>query len=134
MAGIVPRSGPPSPRTVPWYTLNPQVQETENVSLTVEPMVGENVSRLIPYRPGKPIDEVKRELGLDEVIKLASNENSLGPSPRAIEAMREAAERVHLYPDAVCYELRQKVADHLDIPEECLVFGNGSDDIIHLLG
>lgn len=96
--------------------------------------VGTNITRLIPYRPGKPIEEVKRELGLTDVVKLASNENPLGPSPKAVEALREAAHRVHLYPDASCYSLRAAVARHLDVPEDCLVFGNGSDDIIHLLG
>ncbi len=98
------------------------------------PMVGENVTRLVPYRPGKPIEEVKRELGLTEVIKLASNENSLGPSPLAVQALREAAERVHLYPDATCYELREAVSAYLRVPGDWLVFGNGSDDVLHLLG
>ncbi len=97
-------------------------------------MVGENITRLVPYRPGKPIEEVKRELGLTEVIKLASNENPLGPSPRAVDAIREASDRVHLYPDAVCHDLRKGVSRHLNVPEDHLVFGNGSDDIIHLLG
>jgi histidinol-phosphate aminotransferase len=98
------------------------------------PTVGENVTRLVPYRPGKPIEEVKRELGLSHVIKLASNENALGPAPRAAAAMQEAAARVHLYPDGACYELRQAVAAHLGVPGDHLIFGNGSDDIIHLLG
>ena len=96
--------------------------------------VGNNITRLVPYRPGKPIEEVKRELGLTDVIKLASNENPLGPSPKAVEALRKAAERVHLYPDASCYLLRAAVAQHLRVPEDTLVFGNGSDDVIHLLG
>src|SRR5437763_12567021 len=97
-------------------------------------MVGDNILRLVPYRPGKPIEEVQRELGLTEVIKLASNENSLGPSPLALEAIREAAARVHLYPDADCYELRRAVSTFLRVPGEWLVFGNGSDDVLHLLG
>lgn len=95
---------------------------------------GENVTRLVQYRPGKPIEEVQRELGLERVIKLASNENSLGPSPRAMEAIRESAARVHLYPDALCHDLREAVACRLDVSPDQLVFGNGSDDIIHLLG
>src|ERR1044071_732536 len=97
-------------------------------------MVGDNITKLVPYRPGKPIEEVKRELGLREVIKLASNENPLGPSPLAVQAIKEASEHVHFYPDAVCHNLRSAVAQHLEVPEDCLVFGNGSDDIIHLLG
>jgi histidinol-phosphate aminotransferase len=106
------------------------------MSLTVHPelRVGANVTQLVPYRPGKPIEEVKRELGLTHVTKLASNENSLGPSPLAAQALREAAGRVHLYPDAVSFELRQATALHLNVPEDHLIFGNGSDDIIHLIG
>src|SRR5688500_15581576 len=96
--------------------------------------VGENIARLTPYQPGKPIDEVKRELGLKEVIKLASNENSLGPSPLALEAIRESAARANLYPDASSYELVRATAEHLGVPDDHLIFGNGSDDIIHLLG
>src|SRR5687768_9825016 len=96
--------------------------------------VGENITNLHPYRPGKPIEEVKRELGLTEVIKLASNENALGPSPLALRAIREAAESVHLYPDAIAHELSDAVSSHLRIPPDHLIFGNGSDDIIHLLG
>jgi len=96
--------------------------------------VGENIGRLRPYRPGKPIEEVKRELGLTEVIKLASNENALGPSPRAMAALREAATRVHLYPDASSFELTAATVQGLGIPPDHLIFGNGSDDIIHLLG
>jgi histidinol-phosphate aminotransferase len=96
--------------------------------------VGENVSRLVPYQPGKPVEEVQRELGLTEVIKLASNENPLGPSLRAVQALRDAAEKVYLYPDGACYELRQSVASHLQIPQDHLIFGNGSDELIHYLG
>jgi histidinol-phosphate aminotransferase len=96
--------------------------------------VGANVSRLTPYSPGKPIEEVKRELGLARVVKLASNENNLGPSPAALEAIAAAAGRLHLYPDAASHDLRAAVASHLGIPGDHLVFGNGSDEIIHMLG
>src|SRR5438067_3115167 len=94
------------------------------------PMVGENITSLQPYSPGKPIEEVKRELGLTDVVKLASNENALGPSPLAMEAITDAAGRVHLYPDASCHELREAVSSYLEIPGDRLIFGNGSDDII----
>ncbi len=98
------------------------------------PPVGDNILRLVPYRPGKPISEVKRELGLDNVIKLASNENNLGPSPLAVEAMRQAAVSVHLYPDGYCFDLREAAAKHLSIDGDQLIFGNGSDDLIRLIG
>jgi histidinol-phosphate aminotransferase len=88
----------------------------------------------VPYRPGKPIEEVERELGITGIIKLASNENSLGPSPRAIQAMQQFAAKMHIYPDASAYDLRQALAAHLKVAEDTLVLGNGSDDIIHLLG
>src|ERR1051325_5382870 len=96
--------------------------------------VGPNITSLVPYRPGKPIEEVKRELGLDRVIKLASNENNLGPSPLALEAAREAAARVFLYPEGSCHDLRLAVAEHLSIEADHLIFGNGSDDVLRLIG
>ncbi|MBE3583037.1 MAG: histidinol-phosphate transaminase [Limnochordaceae bacterium] len=71
------------------------------------------VTRIAPYVPGKPIEEVQRELGLTDVIKLASNENPFGPSPLAQAAIRQAADQVHLYPDGNAYRLRQALADHL---------------------
>src|SRR5579871_2784657 len=98
------------------------------------PTVSPNIARLVPYKPGKPIEEVERELGITGLIKMASNENPLGPSPRAQEAIRQLAAKMHFYPDADAHDLRHAVAAHLEVDENCLVFGNGSDDIIHLLG
>lgn len=86
------------------------------------------------YSPGKPIDEVKRELGLTRVVKLASNENPLGPSPMAVEAARRAAEQMHLYPDAAAFELKSALAGHFNVPTERVIVGNGSDELLHLLG
>ena len=85
-----------------------------------------------PYMPGKPIDEVKRELGLRNVIKLASNENPYGPSPKALQALRRAAKDVNRYPDGDCFYLRQAIAKRLKVPPKQIVFGNGSDEIIVL--
>jgi histidinol-phosphate aminotransferase len=96
--------------------------------------VRENVLGLVPYSPGKPIEEVKRELGLEDITKMASNENVLGPSPRAVEAMRAAAESVYLYPDGSWFRLRQALAQRLAVSSESIVVGNGSDEIIHFLG
>lgn len=98
------------------------------------PEVGDNILHLTPYVPGKPIAEVERELGITGLIKLASNENMLGPSPRAVEAVQSLAAKMHLYPDANCFDLRCALAERLNVPRESLVFGNGSDDVIHLLG
>lgn len=83
-----------------------------------------------PYRPGKPIDEVKRELHLKEVIKLASNENPYGPSPAVLKAMVKEAQCVNRYPDGGCFYLRQVLTKHLLVSGENLIFGNGSDEII----
>lgn len=93
-----------------------------------------NVQRMQPYSPGKPVEEVKRELGLDRVIKLASNENPFGPSPKALAAIESAAKNLHIYPDGSAHALRQAVAGKHRVPEKNLVFGNGSDELIHLLG
>lgn len=97
--------------------------------------ISPRILALKPYQPGKPIDEVKRELGLtSEIVKLASNENCLGPSPAALAALATALPGMFLYPDGGCHELRNAVAAKLGIPGDWLVFGNGSDEIIHLLG
>ena len=85
-----------------------------------------------PYIPGKPIEEVQRELGLPMAIKLASNENPLGPSRKALEAVQEALPSLHRYPDGSCFYLIRKLAAHLKLAPEQLIAGNGSDEIITL--
>lgn len=97
-------------------------------------MIREEILDIKPYVPGKPIEEVKRELGIDDVIKLASNENPLGPSKKAVEAMKEAASGVHIYPHGDCYVLKEALSDRLGVNEEELMFGNGSDDILKFIG
>lgn len=92
------------------------------------------ILQLRPYVPGKPIEEVQREYGVKDIIKLASNENPIGPSPKAIDAMKKAAEKVALYPDGNCFALRQAVAAHLGVSPDCLIFGAGSDEVIHVIG
>ena len=97
-------------------------------------LLRKGIADIKPYIPGKPVQEVQRELGLEDVIKLASNENPLGPSPLALEAMKAALQEVHLYPDAECYELREAVAASLHISPDQLIFGNGGEEIITLIG
>lgn len=87
-----------------------------------------------PYSPGKPIEEVQREFGIDRPVKLASNENPLGPSPKAVRAIQEAAAGIHIYPTADCYRLRQKLSQTFDVPPDQLMIGNGSEELIHILG
>jgi histidinol-phosphate aminotransferase len=89
------------------------------------------------YEPGRPLEEVARELGLADaadLIKLASNENNLGPSPRAVAAMQEAASQMHLYPDGSAFYLRQALAERLDVTPDMILPGNGSNELIELLG
>jgi len=83
-----------------------------------------------PYVPGKPIEEVQREYGLDDVVKLASNENPLGPSPRALAAIEQALPRLNLYPDSQSYNLRRAIAERLGFEPERVIVGNGADGII----
>jgi len=93
------------------------------------------VCDLVAYEPGKPISETARELGLDpaQIVKVASNENPLGPSPLAKSAMREALEEAHIYPDGGGYRLRTGIAESLGLGRENVVLGNGSNEIIELL-
>lgn len=93
------------------------------------------IDDIMPYRPGKPIEELARELGVspEQIIKMASNENALGPSPRAVEALRAAAGRMHLYPDGSCYYLGRALAARLGVAVEQLVFGTGSNELLVLL-
>ena len=88
------------------------------------------------YQPGKPIEEVAREVGLpaDTIIKLASNENPLGPSRKAVRAMRQAFGRANLYPDGNAFYLKQKLAEKLSLTPANVIFGNGSNEIIEFLG
>lgn len=95
--------------------------------------VSPEIESLIPYKPGKPIEETKRELGLDEVIKLASNENPLGPSPKAMQAIKEAKFDLSRYPDPSCYKLRTKLAEQWKVRADDIVIGNGSNELIDLL-
>ncbi len=94
----------------------------------VQPQRG--LADIRPYVPGKPIEEVQREYSLTDVIKLASNENPLGPSPRAMRALAEEAHRIHLYPDSDSYDLRHALARHLGVQPEQVTVGNGADGII----
>lgn len=95
--------------------------------------VSEAIATLLPYPPGKPIEELERELGIKGSIKLASNENPLGPSPKAVKAVQAALENIHRYPDGSCHYLREALAAHLSMPTASIILGNGSNEIIELL-
>ena len=95
-----------------------------------------SLATLPVYQPGRPIQEVARELGLDaaDIIKLASNENPLGPSPAAVAAMEQAIQSLHLYPDGNAFYLKQKLAAKLGVTTANLILGNGSNEIIEFIG
>lgn len=96
--------------------------------------IRETVQRINPYKPGKPISELKRELNLTgEVIKLASNENPLGPSPRAMRAIRLNVGEINLYPDNACYHLTRDLAEHHDVDPSMIVLDRGSTGVIDLV-
>jgi histidinol-phosphate aminotransferase len=96
-------------------------------------LVGEEIERLPSYIPGKPIEEVQREYGIMDVVKLASNENPLGPSPRAIAAINSALSNLNRYPDSGGYYLKEKLAAKLKVKTENIVLGNGSDEVLEMI-
>lgn len=87
-----------------------------------------------PYVPGKPIEEVEREYGISGVIKLASNENPLGPSSAVLDAVRKAVTRIFNYPDSNCYYLKRELANFFNLSENNFIIGNGTDEVIKMLG
>lgn len=91
------------------------------------------VGTITPYEPGKPISEVEREYGLTNVIKLASNENPLGPSPKAVAAIKEALDGIHRYPDGAGYYLKEELSHRLSVPSDWIVLGNGSTELVELV-
>ncbi len=97
-------------------------------------LIPAHLRSIAPYQPGKPISELARELGLAEadIIKLASNENPLGASPKALAAIRQHLEGVGLYPDGSGYALKRALAERLGVGMECIVLGNGSNDVLEL--
>ncbi len=96
-------------------------------------LVGPHIEALIPYAPGKPIEEVERETGVMNPVKLASNENPLGPSPRAVAAIQEMLPKLHLYPDGGGFYLKAALCDRLGVGPDELILGNGSNELIELL-
>ncbi|MCK9375419.1 MAG: histidinol-phosphate transaminase [Syntrophobacterales bacterium] len=92
-----------------------------------------HLSQLTPYQAGKPLEELERELGLTDAIKLASNENPLGPSPLALAAIRDGIENLHRYPDSHAFYLKADLARHLGLVPEQLILGNGSDEVLDML-
>ena len=95
--------------------------------------VSPDIQALAPYIPGKPIQEAQREFGIKDFYKLASNENPLGPSPLALDAIQRNLLNLNLYPDSNCFDLRKACAKKYELPESFFCFGNGSDELIDQL-
>jgi len=100
----------------------------------LESLASPYLSGLIPYAPGKPIEEVERELGISDSVKLASNENPLGPSPKALRAIADALPNLHRYPDGGGYALRQALARHWTVSADWVILGNGSNELLDMVG
>jgi len=96
-------------------------------------IVNQSILDIIPYKPGKPIEELSREMGITDIIKMASNENPLGPSKKAVKAMQDHLKTVHLYPDGSCYKLKEALKKEFKISADNLVIGNGSSEIMELV-
>jgi histidinol-phosphate aminotransferase len=95
--------------------------------------VPDYILSIAPYKPGKPLEELQRETGIGQPVKLASNENPFGPSPLAVSAIRQALATLHRYPDGAVHDLVLALSRRLQVPAEAIVCGNGSDDIIGML-
>jgi len=96
-------------------------------------LISPHLAQLTPYQAGKPLEELERELGLTDAIKIASNENPLGPSPLALAAIRDTLESLHRYPDSHAYYLKGDLARHHGLTPGQLILGNGSDEVLDLL-
>jgi histidinol-phosphate aminotransferase len=99
----------------------------------IRDLIRPSIADILPYPPGKPIEEVKRELGLEEAIKLASNENALGPSPKAIEAIKNVLNDINIYPDGNSYYIKQKISQKLNVGIDEIFMGNGTDEVIRVV-
>jgi histidinol-phosphate aminotransferase len=102
-------------------------------TVPIADLVAAPVRALQPYVPGKPISELEREYGVHDIVKLASNENPLGPGPRARAAMSSALGEIGLYPDGNGFDLKRRLAEHHGVDPSCLTLGNGSNDVLVLL-
>ncbi|MDH5308007.1 MAG: histidinol-phosphate transaminase, partial [Myxococcales bacterium] len=101
--------------------------------MALERIVKPHIRSLQPYQPGKPAEELERELGISGAIKLASNESPVGPSPKALAAVRAELGNVHRYPDGASFGLRSALSRRLGVHARQLVFGAGADEILELL-
>lgn len=103
------------------------------MSKHLQDLAAPGVQKLRPYLPGKPVEELERELGISDSIKLASNENPLGASEKALQAIRHCYKNINYYPDGGAFKLGEKLAEKHKVSPSCLTFGNGSNDVLELI-
>lgn len=96
-------------------------------------LVNQGIQQLAPYEAGKPIEELERELGIKNIVKLASNENPLGISPKVKQAMVDAIDDIHRYPDANGFEFKHKISQKFNVKPDQITLGNGSNDLLELI-
>lgn len=114
--------------------ISPFAEESRSImTCDFHALAAPGVRNLQPYQPGKPESELRREYGLSDIIKLASNENPLGPSPRAVTAIHAALNDLARYPDGNGFELKTALSTKLDLPMSMLTLGNGSNDVLELI-
>jgi histidinol-phosphate aminotransferase len=101
--------------------------------VSITSIIQPHLAQLTPYQAGKPLEELTRELGLTDAIKLASNENPLGPSPKALEAIQANLATLHRYPDSHAYYLKEDLGRYLGLRPSQIILGNGSDEVLDLL-
>jgi histidinol-phosphate aminotransferase len=99
----------------------------------IDQRISPHILSIPPYVPGKPVAELARELGIAEAVKMASNENPLGPSPSAVRAMETHLSQSHVYPESSAPELRAAIASRFDLSPDCIILGNGSDEIMEMV-
>ncbi len=114
------------------HHLNPRILTSLNPFSLFMIQAPEHIKTIKPYIPGKPIEELERELGIRDSIKLASNENPLGPSPLAIKSLRKGVSDINRYPDGSCYYLKNALAEKSGLSPDEIIVGNGSNEIIEL--
>ena len=103
------------------------------MSRLFQELAAPGVQKLKPYLPGKPVEDLERELGITDSIKLASNENPLGASPKALHAIEQCYRKIHFYPDGSAFKLSERLAAKYNVAPACFTFGNGSNDVLELI-
>ena len=113
--------------------ISAQIERSGREKMKIDKIARKGILDLTPYVPGKSIEEVERELGKKRWVKLASNENVLGPSPKAIAAIRKELLNLHMYPEGPCPDLRQALAQRFSVSEKNIVISNGADNVLVLI-